>query len=59
MKIKQNIQRGLIGAFLIGLIHYILHQYISLPFLNVGYWITGIIFIYLAFIENKLFRGRR
>jgi len=50
------IVRGLIGAGLIGSIHYVLHSYASLEFINVGYWLVGVLFVYLVFIEDKLLK---
>ena len=40
----------------LGLVHYILHQYANLPFVNVGYWIVIGLFLYLAFIDLRIFK---
>ena len=40
----------------LGLVHYILHQYVNLPFTSVGIWLFLIIFLYIAFLEDKFFK---
>ena len=53
---KKNIIRALVASGSIGLIHYLLHSVGKLEFGTVGIWLVVVIFIYIAFVEDKLFK---
>ena len=48
--------RALSVSLGLGLVHYILHQYANLPFVNVGYGIVITLFLYLAFMDEGIFK---
>ena len=51
---NKNLKKAIIGAGLIGIIHYFLHQYVQLSVMNVGIWITIISFLYLMYSDKVL-----
>ena len=47
---------ALIAAGLIGMTHYGLHTVYGNEWMTVGYWIAGDTFVYLAYVQDRLFR---
>ena len=53
---NRNIKLGLVAAGLIGAVHWFLHASVfGAEWEPVGYGIVAVAFVYLAFIQDKIF----
>lgn len=56
-RINRNIKLGLVAAGLIGVTHWFLHEFIyGNEWMPVGYGIAAVAFVYLAFVQDKIFK---
>lgn len=54
---NRNIKLGLVAAGLIGAVHWFLHASVyGTEWMPVGYWIVAVAFVYLVFVQDKIFK---